>query len=1243
MKDTFKRLLSLVLICALAAMLFPSAVLAADEVTEPAAGTVKATKNLVVDDNGNPVIDEDGCYTIELSVEGVPYTDEVQTGADVVLVVDNSGSMKNKAYTKICGSTDIQSEDYGYRCNACDKTYYWTKPESCTSIVKVSRMEAAQNAAKQFVSQILPEGTLNKLAVVGFAGTNGGAQDNTAVKVYSALTNATDELNSTISQMGADGGTNYTAALAKAQSILDERTDKDAKRPAYVIFISDGAPGRSGNSARDEKWNGTQQANTLQEQGVTIYAIGIGVEKDGEDALKAVASTDKNGAKRYTEVKDEDLATKLPNILEGLAAEISKTPAGKNAVLTDVVATSKFEIVEYDQNLTLASDGKTLTWAIGDIPEEKQTVTIKVKPKVDTFGADLKTNEDVSLKYTDPKTGEEKTIIKDAIGDPDVTIANPKPTEEQVEAAFKGKGEIKVACTTNSDHELQTYTELINGSFTIGEVGTDGTVTVTISPELYVKDYHTIKHTLESTRPEPLTFTLIKKDSEWALQDDNLSLDIDVACTLETTPQVAGVTKDVVTQPFTVATGDNPEPEDITGDISGVTYANSEGNFVLDAGTNSVTLLYKVTVSGDVGASYSVKDDNSTLVSKSASGMIPDSGKAYVYFTKTFTGLHAGENSLENTVTVEGTNLQETKQVSVTVENGEEPPIPAEETLIVKFEAGEGIWKIDTDPKSFTLSSLAPGKTIPAPAVIAPEGKEFDHWESRLVSKNAGFTSSYSDYSSDVIPLTSCNFVVNEEGVEVVTWTAVYKDAVPETPQKPADADLPTSYVVQCVTEGSGHESKAYDPLEGSYIIGDVIKGENGSYTCEVTILGYVYAAEYNKGTGTNHPETVNDVKYTMTWNSESKKWVAPAETDIAPIKVKCGSDAAPALTVTKSVDKTTAEVGDTLTYTITVENTGNVNLTNITVTDEMLDVKETIQSLLVDETWSKEYAYKVPSDVAGKTLLNKATVQADDDTKAESNGVETEIKKLPDTPIGPVLNIKDHTAYIIGYEDGTVRPENEISRAEVATIFFRLMTDKSRSAFWSKENEFTDVNADDWYNNAISTLNKAGIINGYDDGTFQPDASITRAEFAAIVARFSDVIFSGSSSFSDVPNSHWAARYIALAKELGWATGYPNGTYQPESPITRAEAMTMINRVLERAVEDNKMLPDMVKWSDNPTDAWYYAAVQEATNSHKYYRTTKTVKENGTQQSYCYEQWTKILAVPDWAELEKTWSQVSD
>lgn len=221
-------------------------------------------------------------------------------------------------------------------------------------------------------------------------------------------------------------------------------------------------------------------------------------------------------------------------------------------------------------------------------------------------------------------------------------------------------------------------------------------------------------------------------------------------------------------------------------------------------------------------------------------------------------------------------------------------------------------------------------------------------------------------------------------------------------------------------------------------------------------------------------------------------------------------------------------------------------------------------------------------------------------------------------------LNGADHFAYVIGYTDGTVRPLNNISRAEVASIFFRLLNEDIREENLTADNTFADVHEGMWCNTAISTMAKLGIVKGRSTEYFDPDAPITRAEFAAICARFDTSKRNGNSGFSDIAG-HWAEAEIERAATLGWIMGYTDGTFRPENNITRAEAMTMINRVLNRLPEsEDDLLDGMNIWPDNQPGAWYYLAVQEATNSHDFNR-----------KGDVRERWVKLTADPDWTKYE--------
>jgi hypothetical protein len=223
------------------------------------------------------------------------------------------------------------------------------------------------------------------------------------------------------------------------------------------------------------------------------------------------------------------------------------------------------------------------------------------------------------------------------------------------------------------------------------------------------------------------------------------------------------------------------------------------------------------------------------------------------------------------------------------------------------------------------------------------------------------------------------------------------------------------------------------------------------------------------------------------------------------------------------------------------------------------------------------------------------------------------------------MLSGDDHFAYIVGYEDGTVRPSGNITRAEVATIFFRLLKEGIRNEYLTSENPFDDVSESAWYCKAVSTLTALGIIEGRSETIFAPNEPITRAELATVCARFDTGVTSGTSTFTDTAG-HWAEAEIQRAAALGWIEGDGDGKFRPNDSITRAEAITMINRVLCRIPKDESdLLENMNTWPDNQnTDAWYYLAIQEATNSH-----------DCDRKGEIYETWTQMQEDPDWEQYE--------
>lgn len=350
-----------------------------------------------------------------------------------------------------------------------------------------------------------------------------------------------------------------------------------------------------------------------------------------------------------------------------------------------------------------------------------------------------------------------------------------------------------------------------------------------------------------------------------------------------------------------------------------------------------------------------------------------------------------------------------------------------------------------------------------------------------------------------------------------------------------------------------------------------------------------------------------------MFWNYTAADWVKPITLTLAGLKVR--ADKAATVTENTATWKTLRASGTVeggFTY-ITVDVPSNVgNAAELAANKDYVKTLEFGNDADITEWKSNEVTLLLKRSSAGTPVVPNPNPGG---SKEPSD-----------------LNITDHFAYVIGYPDGTVRPDGNVTRAEVATIFFRMLKDDAREKYWKTDNRYSDVKSTDWYNNAISTLSNMGIIDGYPDGTFRPNAGITRAEFAKIAVSFfkDNVRETIGDRFSDI-HGKWYTEYVNLANELAIVNGYPDGTFRPDNKIIRAESMTIVNNTLRRTPCKEGLLPVsvMITWPDNAASAWYYEAVQEATNSHEYSRASTTAKE----------QWTKLLPVRDWAAFERAWS----
>ena len=359
MRSAVKRILS----CAMAAVMhlamMPTTALAAGE-----QGQVTITKSLV-----SETPDADGNYTIKLTVQGNPIAQNVESNADVVLVVDCSGSME---------------EPY-----------------------RNPRIDTAKAAGQVFANGILTDNSNNRMAVIGFSsrefsffwGWFGNPWSGNPIKVKTDLTADMTTISNAISRMRAGGGTDYTSALQEAYNILDGRSDKT--RPGYVIFISDGAPGLNGESQGNPNWNGSEQIRQLKNDGITIYTIGIALGDEPANYMRGMATS----SDHFINISDANLQAQLSGVLSSWATQINSIPAGTNAVMTDVINSEFFEYVSADEALQYDDAENKLTWQIGEITEAEKSATFKIKPKGDWTGAQ-NTNLSCVLTYTDPEDTE---------------------------------------------------------------------------------------------------------------------------------------------------------------------------------------------------------------------------------------------------------------------------------------------------------------------------------------------------------------------------------------------------------------------------------------------------------------------------------------------------------------------------------------------------------------------------------------------------------------------------------------------------------------------------------------------------------------------------------------------------------------------------------------------------------------------------------------------------------------------
>lgn len=1109
-KKVGKRLLTWVLVLVMTLSLLPLNVLA-DEIpeTDNTPGKVTATKSCTTEPDSN------GNYTITLTVQGnpVPSTDTMTTpaNADVVLVVDNSGSMESKVGTP-CEAPknsfkNIDPLEIGalVQCQFCDAKYLWPFiPDVCTGQTGVTkRIVAATNVSKEFASSILSYNG-NQVAVIGFShDSKKGGTDPKAIKVSQELTNNVNDVNTEIDKMKADGGTNYTAALDKAYTYLDNRSDKT--RPGYVIFISDGAPGLSGESQNDDNWNGSKQAENIKGDDYTLYTVGIALDDSAAGYLRGLASNEQD--KHFINVTGTNYAEQLSETLKQWADKIKETPttkpAGTGAVLTDVINTDQFEYVEGSATggLTVGEDSegnKTVMWEIENIPKDTTSVNFKIKANAGVWGDGIHTNKNVTLTYTDAKD-KPATMGKDVIGDPTVNIPAP-----QVTLTFNANGgswtEPVAGYTMGTDNKTASVT---------GELGK-------LTPQKIDTDPVNAGHDFTGWYQDEKCTTPVS----WGYQ---IPLRANATLYAGWTPRQAKEFSCTIRQHFVDLTGESIIPAFTATAVAAGTpiadliaaYASNqtwdEQNYWYDESqttVNSNPIAENRTLTEDtvIDLYYYLDTWNDETNSTTEGDRIPDMYQAVVKFVS--------GNPLFGKV--EGSNC----------------------TQVFTLTDSDGNYAVSGS----VTPSLDNVKATPLNAAV----HRFSMW-----TKNSGEKSVKPTEPITVNGGSTTVFKAQFEKIPT-TYTVTYTDGVDGEDIFADKVNRDLHYNDPTPNFGSDPTRDGYTFAGWEPVVADKVTG-NATYTAKWEAKSYTVTYNSNGGTVVK-PETV-------TYGNKATKPTNPTRSG----------------------------------YTFAGWYTDNEKFFN------KYDFNTLVTgNIILYAKWNTNYVPYYPP-------------------------VPPTVKIEDDDALG--LNTTDHFAYIVGYGNGEVRPQNNITRAEVATIFFRLLTDDVRDENLTKTNRYSDVASTAWYNTAVSTLSSMGIITGYPDGTFRPNAAITRAEFAAIAARFDNDGDKTAAKFSDIA-THWAKDEISIAYNNGWITGYPNGTFGPQRDITRAETMTLVNRVLNRQPEtEDDLLPNMTVWTDNANPkAWYYLAVQEATNSH-YYKFKTNSK---------YEKWTELRETRDWTQLEK-------
>lgn len=1183
-KKTGKRLLTWVLVLVMALSLLPLNAMAAHRPETDSSSGMNFDKRLVDD-----APDGEGNYTIRMTAQatGTTTTTTKVKPMDIVLVLDQSGSMAD----------DFNGNSTNTNNNEARRQY---------------AMKAAVNSFIGEVAAKYSDDADHRMAIVTFddnaktlAGWTAVDKDGGA----SELTGKISALSNTPS-----GATNVGAGMELAQTLMDNDayTGDNTDRQKTVIVFTDGVPTTESDFDTDVANNAISAAKSMKGSGVTIYTVGI-FNGAKPEQLYGDSGFDKNS--------DGTVGSNWSDFSFWMIGDIQNY---------DVPAGNRF--LNY-----LSSNFENAT-GVGLKAYKKTFAGIGYRGWKITQNFN-RTSSDYYLTAVDASelNGIFKTI-SDTIVEPD----NPELNGDTV-ITDTLSDYFTFALTEDGKVDVKVYAEK-------GNEKTDITDKVTVNPNpqtktVTVTDYDFSKHHTESDDPEELVIEIKVKPSGDGCTSKEIPTNDDTA-----EPHAARVevevksedgtgteTKIVTSHETAKVTGHQViyELAGGKGDITGNGLYYPQGAAV--PVTNSVPTLegheftgWKSNIEGD-NTVYTSDGTNSSITMPAAN----------VILTAQWKLIEAADLSVEKTVT----------RI-----NGSTPTTDANGNITTVAYPGDEIeWTITVANSgnatgNFTLNETLSGITVKDTAGN-PVALSNNEWRDTVAAgQSVSYTVTYTVQPADVTDNGLVNTVTmngtSEESAPVPTaqkYTVTYEytgtiptdaPAVPVAAQHEYGAEVTienvptlTGYTFhgwtlpESLTENGG---KFTMPAENVTITGYWTKNTIPTYKFDLSNLDTI---KVNKEFKSKYGRSA-EKSFTATVTIERKETYTAV--------VDPGSSILPNVTNNGSAVPTKPD------YTKVGEATGTVTLKTDTTKafdfgkNSTFQLEQGTYRITVEETNKGNDRY-VNYDTEPYTHTYEFTV----DNKGQIS-IKTPItftitneytkRHTAATPSKPTLNTGDHYAYVMGYPDGTVRPNGSITRAEVSAILFRLLSDKTRDEYFTTVSSFTDVKAGAWYNNSIATLEKAGVIvDTAKGGAFRPNEAITRAELAAMLAQFSDAKPVKGVKFSDVSAEHWAYEAIAIAAKMGWIEGYPDGTFRPDATITRAEMMTLVNRALERVPSDEDHLLSkrvMLTFPDCKSGDWFYIAVQEATNSHTYERAA--TEKNGD------EQWTALRANRDWTLLEK-------